>query len=133
MRQPALRTRLLRAFAALSLLLAVIGLYGLMAQSVIQRTQEIGVRVALAAQTADLVRLVVGQRLRLAAIGIATGVLLALFTTRILASLLYGVKPADPAAIATAAVVLLGAVLLASPLPARSAAAIDPLVTLRRE
>jgi len=131
--QPALRTRLLGAFAALSLFLAAIGIYGVMTQSVIQRTQEIGVRVALGAQTADLVRLVVGQGLRLAAVGIGSGVLLALLTTRILASLLYGVKPTDPITIALAALVLLAAVLLASLLPARSAAAVDPLVALRRE
>jgi putative ABC transport system permease protein len=132
-RQPALRTRLLGSFAALSLLLASIGIYGVMAQSVIYRTQEIGVRVALGAQTVDLVRLVVGQGLRLAAAGIASGVVLALFTTRILASLLYGVKPTDPIAIVLAALVLLSAVFLASLLPARSAAAVDPLVALRRE
>lgn len=77
-------------------LLAAIGIYGVMAQSVIHRTPEIGVRVALGAQTNHLVRLVVGQGLRPAAIGIAAGLLLALFTTRILASLLYGVKPTDP-------------------------------------
>ena len=131
--QPALRTRLLGTFAALSLLLAAIGIYGVMTQSVIQRTPEIGVRVALGAQTVDLVRLVVGQGLRLAAVGIGAGVLLALLTTRILAGLLYGVKPTDPITIALAALVLLTAVLLASLLPARSAAAVDPLLALRRE
>jgi putative ABC transport system permease protein len=131
--QPVLRTRLLGTFAALSLLLAAIGIYGVMTQSVIQRTQEIGIRVALGAQTADLVRLVVGQGLRLAAVGIAAGVLLAVFTTRILANLLYGVKPTDPITIALASLVLLTAVLVASLLPARSAAAVDPLVALRRE
>jgi putative ABC transport system permease protein len=132
-RQPALRTQLLGAFAVLSLLLAAIGIYGVMAQSVIQRTQEIGVRVALGAQTTDLVRMVVGQGLRLACVGIAAGVLLALFATRILASLLYGVKPTDPIIIAVSALVLFGAVLLASLLPARAAAGVDPLVALRRE
>jgi putative ABC transport system permease protein len=132
-RQPALRTRLLGTFAALSLLLAAIGIYGVMTQSVIQRTPEIGVRVALGAQTVDLVRLVLGQGLRLAAVGIGAGVLLALLTTRILAGLLYGVKPTDPTTIALAALVLLTAVLLASLLPARSAAAVDPLLALRRE
>ncbi|HTA70846.1 MAG TPA: ABC transporter permease [Bryobacteraceae bacterium] len=132
-RQPALRTRLLGTFAALSLLLAAIGIYGVMAQSVVQRTEEIGVRVALGAQTADLVRLVVGQGLRLAAIGIAAGVLAAMFATRILASLLYGVKPADPLPIIVAALALLAAVLLASLIPARTAAAVDPLLALRRD
>ena len=131
--QPALRMRLLGAFAALSLLLAAIGVYGVMAQSVIQRTQELGVRLALGAQTGDLVRLVLGHGLRLAIIGIAVGILLALSTTRILASLLYGVKPTDPIIIAVAALVLVAAVVLASLLPARSAAAVDPLVALRRE
>jgi predicted permease len=132
-KQPALRTRLLGAFAVLALFLAGIGAYGVMAQSVIQRTQEIGVRVALGARTGDLIRLVLGQGLRLAMIGIAAGVLLALFSTRILANLLYGVKPTDPTTIAVAALILIAAVLLASLLPARAAAAVDPLVTLRRE
>ena len=104
-----------------------------MAQSVVQRTEEIGVRVALGAQTADLVRLVVGEGLRLAAIGIAAGVLAAMFATRILASLLYGVKPADPLPIIVAALALLAAVLLASLIPARTAASVDPLLALRRD
>ena len=132
-RQPALRTRLLGAFAAVSLFLAAIGIYGVMAQSVVQRTQEIGVRVALGAQTGDLVRLVVGHGLRLAAIGIAAGVLAALFAARILASLLYGVTPTDPLPIIVAAPALLAAVLLASLIPARTAAAVDPLLALRRD
>jgi predicted permease len=132
-RQPVLRTQLLGAFAVLSLFLAAIGIYGVTAQSVIQRTQEIGIRVALGAQTSDLFRLVVGQALKLATVGIAVGVLLTLVTTRGLASLLYEVKATNPITIAMASLVLLVAVLLAALLPARRAAAVDPLEALRRE
>lgn len=132
-RQPVLRTRLLASFAIIALLLAAIGLYGLMVQSVIQRMHEIGIRVALGAQANDMARLIVGQGLRLAAIGILMGVLLALAATRVLSGLLYGVRPTDPLSIAGAALILLAAVLLASFLPARSAASVDPMVALRQE
>jgi putative ABC transport system permease protein len=132
-RQPRLRTRLLAALAALSLLLAAIGIYGVMAQSVIQRTQEIGIRMALGARSSDLVRMVVGNGLRLAVAGIAAGVLGALAFTRIVAGLLYGVKPTDLATFVAAAFVLLAAVLLAALIPARAAAKVDPMVALRQE
>jgi putative ABC transport system permease protein len=132
-RQPRLRTRLLGAMAAMSLLLAAIGIYGVMAQSVIQRTQEIGIRMALGARASDLVRMVVGNGLRLALAGIAAGVLGALALTRIIAGLLYGVKPTDVTTFIAAALVLLAAVLLAALIPARAAARVDPLVALRQE
>ena len=122
-----------RALAALSLLLAAIGIYGVMAQSVIQRTQEIGIRMALGARAGDLVRMVVGQGLRLALAGIAAGVLGALALTRIIAGLLYGVKPTDAATFIAAAFVLLIAVLLAALIPARAAARVDPMVALRQD
>jgi putative ABC transport system permease protein len=131
--QPRLRTRLLAALAGLSLLLAAIGIYGVMAQSVIQRTQEIGIRMALGARAGDLVRMVVAQGARLALGGIAAGVLGALALARIIAGLLYGVKPTDPAVFVSAAVVLLGAVLLAALIPARAAARVDPMFALRQE
>jgi predicted permease len=132
-RQPRLRTRLLSALAVVSLLLAAIGIYGVMAQSVIQRTQEIGIRMALGARSGHLVRMVVGNGLRLALAGIAAGVLGALALTKIVAGLLYGVKPTDLATFIAASLVLLAAVLLAALIPARAAAKVDPLVALRQE
>ena len=131
--QPRLRTRLLAALATLSLLLASIGIYGVMAQSVIQRTQEIGIRMALGARAADVVRMMVGQGLRLAVAGIAAGVLGAMAMTRIIASLLYDVKPTDIATFVAAALVSLIAVLLAALIPARAAARVDPMIALRQE
>ncbi len=131
--QPRIRSRLLAALAGLSLLLAAIGIYGVMAQSVIQRTQEIGIRMALGARTGDLVRMVVAQGARLALGGIAVGVLGALALTRIIAGLLYGVKPTDAATFIAAALVLLVAVLLAALVPARAAARVDPMVALRQD
>jgi predicted permease len=131
--QPRLRTRLLAAVAALSLLLAAIGIYGVMAQSVIQRTQEIGIRMALGARSTDLVRMVVTEGVRLALLGIAVGVLGALALTRIIANLLYGVKPTDAATFIAAAFALLIAVSLAALIPARAAAKVDPMLALRQE
>ena len=131
--QPRLRTRLLGGLAAFSLLLASIGIYGLMAQSVVQRTQEIGIRMALGARASDVVRMVVGQGFRLALVGIAAGIAAALAMARIIASLLYGVKPADILTFGASALVLLIAVALAALLPARAAARVDPLVALRQE
>jgi putative ABC transport system permease protein len=124
---------LLSALAALSLLLAAIGIYGVVAQSVIQRTQEIGIRMALGARPRDLVRMVVGQGARLALAGIVVGILGALGLTRVISSLLYGVKPTDAATFVAAALVLLGAVLLAALIPARTAARVDPMIALRQE
>ncbi len=132
-RQPRLRTRVLAAIAALSLALASIGIYGVMAQSVVQRTQEIGIRMALGARARDLVRMVVGQGLRLALMGIAAGVLAALAMTRVIASLLYGVKPTDIATFIAAALLLLTAVVLAGLIPARAAARVDPMIALRQD
>jgi predicted permease len=131
--QPRLRTRLLGAVAALSLLLAAIGIYGVMAQSVIQRTQEIGIRMALGAKSADLVRMVVTEGVRLALLGIAVGILGALALTRIIANLLYGVKPTDAATFIAAAFALLIAVALAGLIPAQAATKVDPMTALRQE
>jgi len=133
LRQPRIRSRLLGSFAVLSLLLASIGIYGVMAQSVIQRTNEIGVRMALGARSSDLMRMVVSQGLGLAIGGVFTGVLCALWMTRVLARFLYGVKPADVITFVIAALVLLTAVILAAILPARAAARVDPIVALRQE
>ncbi len=128
-----LRTRVLSAFAVVSLLLSAIGIYGVMAQSVVQRSREIGIRMALGAQAMDVARMVMRQGLRMALAGLLVGTVGALWLAKIIAGLLYGVKPTDVLTFALAALVLLGAVGLASLLPARAAARTDPLVTLRDE
>jgi putative ABC transport system permease protein len=129
--QPRFRTLLLAAFAAAAVLLAAIGIYGIVAYSVTQRTHEIGVRMALGARRSDVVRLVVGQGAHLALAGIGLGLAGALVFTHLLASLLFGVSATDPVTF-TLVPLLLGAVALAaSLLPARRAARIAPHVALK--
>jgi putative ABC transport system permease protein len=124
---------LLAAFAAVALALAALGIYGVISFSVSQRTREIGIRSALGAGRADVVRLVVGQGIVLATAGAAMGVVAALGATRVLQSLLYEVTPSDPATF-IAIVALVGAVaVLASWLPARRAARVEPVEALRTE
>ena len=124
---------LLGIFAALALILASVGIYGLMAYGVSQRTHEIGVRMALGAQRRDVLRLIVGDGAKLAFAGIVIGVLGALALTRLMVSLLFEVKPTDPATFAAVAI-LLGAVALgACYIPARRAMRVDPIVALRCE
>jgi putative ABC transport system permease protein len=120
-------------FAAVALLLAMVGIYGTMAYSVSQRTQELGIRRALGAQQADVLRLVAGQGLGLAIIGIALGVLAAAALTRLLSSLLFRVSPTDPAVFAAIAVLFALVALAAAYFPARKAAAVDPMEALRCE
>jgi putative ABC transport system permease protein len=117
---------LMGAFAAIALLMAIIGTYGLVAYGVSQRRHEIGVRVALGARPADILRLVMGRSLALALAGIAVGVSTAAVLTRALQKLLFGVTPLDPATFAVVASVLLGAVLAASFIPARRATQMPP-------
>jgi putative ABC transport system permease protein len=124
---------LVGGFAALALMLAVVGLYGVLAYRVEQRRREIGVRVALGAQRPQVMQLVVGEGLRLAALGIAIGLLRALGLTRVLQSLLYGVRPSDPVTYLGIAALVLAVTALASYLPGRRAAAVDPMVALRSE
>jgi ABC-type antimicrobial peptide transport system permease subunit len=124
---------LLGAFGALALLLAAVGLYGVVAYSVSLRTREVGVRMALGARRGDVLRLVLGQAGRLSVVGIAAGAALAALVARVLDSLLYGVSALDPAAYAIPAVVLLTVVALASLGPALTAAGVDPLRALRSE
>lgn len=131
------RTRLsadlLALFAGLALLLAAIGLYGLMAQAVAQRTREIGVRLALGAERASIFRLVIGRALAIAAAGIVIGVGLSLFSMPLLETLLFRVTPGDPLTLAVLAAGLLAVSLIASYVPARRAMRVDPLTSLRSE
>ncbi len=120
-------------FAALALFLAALGLYGVMAYSVRQRTQEIGVRMALGAQAADVLRLVTGHGLRLMAVGLVLGFAGALALTRLLQTNLEGISPRDPLSFSVVALVLLGAGLIACYLPARAAMRLDPVEALRYE
>jgi putative ABC transport system permease protein len=128
-----LNTLLIGTFGGLALALAAIGLYGVMAYSVTQRTREMGVRIAVGASRASVLALVVGQAVRLVAAGIVLGTAVALAAAETLASLLFDVEPRDPAILALAPVVLLAAGVLASYLPARRATRVDPVTALRAE
>jgi ABC-type antimicrobial peptide transport system permease subunit len=118
---------------AMALLLGVAGVYGVIAYSVSQRTREIGIRMALGAQTAEVTRLFVGHGVRLAAIGVACGLAVAFTLTRLISSLLFDVSATDPLTYAAVAVGLAAAAALASYVPARQATGVDPVHALRAE
>jgi putative ABC transport system permease protein len=122
---------LLSAFAGVALMLAMIGIYGVTAYQVSQRTQEIGIRMALGAQMRDIVKLVLRGGLTLALIGIGLGVLGALAVTRLINSLLFGVQPTDLATFTVVSLALFATAVIACYLPARRATRVDPLVALR--
>ena len=130
---PKFNTFVLSLFAFLALFLAAIGIYGVLAYAVAQRSHEIGIRMALGAQQRDVMRLILAQGARLALVGLAIGSLAAFGLTRLMSSLLYGISASDPLTFAAVAVVLLAVALAACYIPARRAMRVDPIVALRYE
>ncbi len=131
--RPRLRTLLLSTFAGLALLLAMVGVYGVMNYVVTERTPEFGLRVAMGAGPGDVVALVLGRTVRLAAIGLAAGLLLSLAASRVATTMLFGLTPTDPITYAAVLIAVTPVILLAAAMPAWRAARIDPLTALREE
>jgi len=131
--RPRFTSTLLALFAALALALAATGVYGVLQYSVIQRRREMGIRIAIGATSSDMIRLIVGQALGLAAIGVAIGLAGAFALTRVIRSLLFDIDPLDGLTFAASATVLLLIAVLSSYLPARRALRVDPTVAMRTE
>jgi putative ABC transport system permease protein len=130
---PRFQTLLLSGFAGIALLLSAIGLYGLLSYIVVQRTPEIGLRIALGAQKADVLSMIVRRGLTLALVGLGTGLFISSMMTRLLSGMLYGIRPSDPITFAAVTAILLLVSLAATGLPAYRAARLDPLTTLREQ
>jgi putative ABC transport system permease protein len=124
---------LLIILGSVALLLASLGIYGVLSYSIIQRTHEIGIRMALGAAKADVFKLILGQSLKLIVIGIGIGLILGLLMIRVFSSLLFGIRPIDPLTFAFVTVVLVLTALVASYIPARHAMKVDPMIALRSE
>src|SRR5262249_23544967 len=131
--RPRFNTTLLGVFAGLATILGAIGIYGLMSYSVSQRTQEIGVRMALGARRGDVARIVLGQGLRVVLAGVAVGLLGAFAATRLMATLLFGVTPTDAVTFAVVPALIVAVAMMACYVPVRRATQIDPLKALRYE
>jgi putative ABC transport system permease protein len=128
-----LNLTLLSIFAGIALVLAIVGIYGVMSYSVTQRTHEIGIRIAVGAQTSDVFRMILRQGMVLAVIGVGIGLVGAFVLTRLMTTMLFGVAPTDPATFAVIAALLIGVALLACYLPGRRATKVDPVESLRYE
>jgi putative ABC transport system permease protein len=131
--QQRMAASLIGLFGALALVLAAIGLYGVIANSVAQRTRELGIRMALGADSRDVLGLIVAQGLKLAITGVGLGLGAALVLTQLMTSLLYGVSATDPVTFIVASVTLIVVAMLASYIPARKATRVDPMIALRHE
>jgi putative ABC transport system permease protein len=123
----------LTVFGGLALILALVGVYGVLSYSVNQQTREIGIRVALGAKSSEVLGLIVAQGFRLAAGGLVLGIVAALLLTRLLSSLLFGINPHDPLTFGAVSLMLAAAAILACYIPARRATRVDPIVALRYE
>jgi putative ABC transport system permease protein len=133
LKYPRFRAIVLAAFASLAVLLAAVGLYGVLAQFVAQRTREIGLRMAVGAGRGDVFALVMTKGGWPVLVGLAAGLGLTLVLTRYLSNLLYGITPTDPATFAAVTIILLASAAMAMILPARKASRVDPMIALRSE
>jgi ABC-type antimicrobial peptide transport system permease subunit len=124
---------LLCIFAVAALVLAAIGIYGVISYSVSQRTQEIGIRMALGAQQKDIIKLVLAQAMMILAVGVAVGLVVALYLTRLMSSLLWGISALDATTFVVAPLILISVALVASYLPSLKAIKVDPAIALRNE